>query len=328
MYRKSFEVPSPALTRRVTTVFVEDYPLGHAKHAARGPEGTQGWYRSTVVFAKPGQTVIGTTLDLDAVVETGESAIRIHCGFIRVVSADPAHAKEIVLHARNTGVPDGVITHAELAIYANGFDEALVQTQRIINRVLGAMSVFTGQPIDMKIIKILEERTGSRLYTWTAVGNEFATLEWNTKPDLNLTKLSDPLATAFACFREGMNSFNPFYRFLSFYKVVEYCLAQNKRDARKAGRPRAEMTIPLTTQGLHKEDVKYIIPHAGKTFTALEYEYKKQYRHAMAHLIPDQFEVNPDDAEEFRSYDAAMPVVKYMAREMLMARFVWETTDT
>jgi hypothetical protein len=104
-------------------------------------------------------------------------------------------------------------------------------------------------------------------------------------------------------------------------------MARNKQDAR-TNTPRPEMTIPLSpssVQGIHKDDAVRLTQYSCRTFNDIRDEFEPLYRHTVAHLIPAKFELNPGDLAEMRRFDAAMPVIKYMAQEMLRARFVWES---
>jgi hypothetical protein len=323
-FRKTFQLPLPGLTRRVVAVVVEDYPPGDPRHANKGPEGVAGWYRAKMVFGKPGKTVIGEIADFEQLLASGESQISIACRPVQLQgSADIQDAK---IFARES---DGVITHAELRINASRFEDAADRSQQFLNRALSTLAIFSGQPIEIKLLAITEEQTESQMFTYIAVGGDTAfPLRWDTEPVLNLTRVSDQLLGAMATFKEGLNSFNPFYRFLSFFKVVEFCMARNKRDNR-AKKPRPEMTIPsnpASISSVHRDDAPRLAEFSGKTFDQLMGEFKPLYRHAVAHLIPDTFELDPGDLVEMRKFDAKMPVIKYMAQEMLRARYEWEKT--
>jgi hypothetical protein len=169
------------------------------------------------------------------------------------------------------------------------------------------------------------------MFTYTTVGGDVAfPVRWDTEPVINLERVSDQLSGAMATFREGLNSFNSFYRFLSFFKVVEYCMARNKQDAR-ARKPRLDMTIPVSPGsilGIHKDDASRLSDYSGKTFDEVRGEFESLFRHAAAHLIPDKFKLNPGDLAEMRKFDAKMPVIKYMAQEMLRARYEWDSKGT
>jgi hypothetical protein len=313
--------PLPPLTHLVAFTIVEDYPPQDARHAIKGPEGVPGWYRAKMVFGKPGMTVIGEAADFDRLLTSGESQIAVAHSTIRLQGS--ADIQDAQLFARS----DGVITHAELRINASRFEDAADRSQQFLDLALSTLSFFSGLPIDIKVLVVTEELTESRLFIYTAVGGDVTRVRWDTEPDLNLTKVKH-LAGALATFREGLNSLNPIYQFLSFFKVVEFCMARNKQDAR-AKKPRPEMTIPRSpgvVQIIHKNDTAKLAKYSGRTFNEVRKEFEPLYRHAAAHLIPAKFrELNPGDLAEMRRVDAVTPVIKYMAQEMLQARFVWES---
>lgn len=273
-----------------------------------------------MVLGKPGSTVIGESVDFDRILGSGESQIAVAHPTIRLQGSADIQDAQILARA------DGVITHAELRINASCFEDAANRSQRTLNLALSTLSLISGQPVDVKLLVITEELTESRLFLYTAIGGDVTPVRWKTEPDLDLSKGSH-LAGALATFREGLNSFNVYYQFLSFFKVVEFCMNRNKQDAR-ANTPRQEMTIPISLsqiQGITKDDAIRLKKYSGRTFNEIRDEFESLYRHAVAHLIPPKFKLNPDDPEEMKRFDAATPIIRYMAQEMLRARFAWES---
>jgi len=221
---------------------------------------------------------------------------------------------------------DGVISHAKLRVHATNFADAEGKTQEIVGGVLSFLSVFSGYPVDVKITELYEETTDSIHWTFTAIGGYVATIGWDQMPDMNLTSLKDGLRTAFANFRDGMNSLNSFYKFLCFYKVAEYCVARKKQDARKNRKAAVEPepTIPESMEGIASEDAVLLQPHSGKTYSSVLGTYKNVLRNAIAHLTPGVQGIDPDNLRDLRACEDTVPVIQYIARSMLQARYTSE----
>jgi methylamine utilization protein MauJ len=332
LHRTTYAIDSPPITGRMHVVTVGKHPQGDPRHASRGPEGVPGWYRAKVIFGRPGVTVIHGPVDYDKILAGGDSQVSVLCSPIELQStADIQDAKIFARDEVMEGDKIKVITHAELRINAGNFKDASDRAQQFVNRALSFLVLYAGLPIETKFLAVTEERTGSRFFTYNAVGGDVChPLRWDTEPVLNLTAISEQLSGAVATFREGLNSYNSFYRFLCFFKVVEFCMARDKNDAR-AGNPRPELSIPADPKSdarVHKNDVRWMMGHAGKTFNKIRGEVEQLNRHAVAHLLPGVYDLDPGDLAEMREFNEKVPVIKYMAQEMLRARYGWEVLKT
>lgn len=110
-------------------------------------------------------------------------------------------------------------------------------------------------------------------------------------------------ATAFAFYREGLSLRNPFYAFLSMYKVV----ASIHRDGKARGLWIGN-ALPLLTDQAATRRMADIATEHGDTGTYLS----KQCRHAVAHAELEHF-VNPDNAADHRRLESDLPIIKSLA---------------
>jgi hypothetical protein len=177
----------------------------------------------------------------------------------------------------------------------------------------------SGLPLAVKFIHIREEVTGSFQVEYAALGRgDMGSLKWDHIPDLNINSISAELLVAFGNFREGMNSFNPFYKLLSLYKVVDYCLAKDKQDQRKKRPVPPQAPVPTVLDDIDKDDVE--------SYSDVVVGFKDRIRNAIAHLSPGGAVVNPDDYEDTKLCRAAVPVLQLIARSILLARYTLEAT--
>jgi hypothetical protein len=316
--RPEEQIERPSTTRAMSLLITPQSSSGNPLPASAN--GNPGWYRVTFVFAQPGSEVIGGKISVGEMLKSGYSQIKVAADHLRIYTGDP-NLEDATVQAKI----DGRVTHAEVRI--NGATFAVVESRShaLVSPILSFLSVMSGLPLAVSFIHILEEVTGSVQVAFTALGRgDMGTLKWDQMPDLNINAISGELLVAFSNFREGMNSFNPFYKLLSFYKVVDYCVAKSSQD-RKSGRPMPpDAKIPTSMEGIDKDDTPFIAPYVGKKYTKVRDEFRDRLRNAIAHLSPDDSSLNPDDFEDKKRCSAAVPVLQLIARSMLLARYTLE----
>jgi hypothetical protein len=317
----SASMPLPPTTRQqritIAPVFSPENPKAIAAKM-HGHRGGAGWYSATAVFAKPGASVIATSTHLDELMTVGDSQISVPGENIRILTAATSNITDAVLHTRPS---DGVISRATLRVQAGSFYEAEELTHALFNGALSFLSVMSGAPIEIKALRLEEEATAIRHWTLTAIGGEVRKITWNQLPNLNLTPLPEGLRIAFASFREGLNSFNVFYKFLCFFKVAKYSLDRIKHDERKQKTKSPSPVMPSSLSGISEDDAKHLRPHIGKTYVGLIEALNPVLRDAIAHLTPGLQWISPDNLHDSIRCTEAVPVVQYIARDLLMQRF-------
>lgn len=286
-------------------------------------DGHPGWYRVTFVFAQPGRTVLGDQFDVEEILKTGSSQIKLTTNHLRIFTGDP-NIKDAVIHTTT----EHRVASAEVEIQGESFLAIENRAHELVGRMLSFLSVFAGQPIALKFTYIHELSTDCMKWAFTSLGGSRGTVvTWPAVPDLNLTGMAAELWVAFANFREGINSFNSFYKLLSFYKVVDYCLGKNKQDARKGKFVSAPspVTVPGAATGWDGDEIAFITPYAGKSYEEVKEGFRDQIRNAVAHLSPGGNVANPDDLNDIRACQAAIPVMQLIARQMLIDRYDLES---
>jgi hypothetical protein len=321
--RPEARIELPPTTRPMTLQVQPQYEAGSPLNAlTSSPVGNPGWYRVTFVFAQPGLEVIAGRVAVDDVLKSGNSQIIVGTDHIRIYTGDPA-IESANVHAKD----GGRVTHAEVRINGASFADVESRSHALVGRIASFLSVLTALPLLVKFVHIREEVTESFQVTYVAIGrSDISKLKWDTMPDLNISAISAELMVAFGNFREGMNSLNAFYKLLSFYKVVDYCLAKDKQDKRKRRPVPPQSPVPTVLDDIDKDDVEAIRPYSGKSYTDVLDEFEGRIRNAIAHLSPDSTTVNPDDYEDIKLCSAAIPVLQLIARTMLVARYTLEAS--
>jgi hypothetical protein len=71
-----------------------------------------------------------------------------------------------------------------------------------------------------------------------------------------------------------------------------------------------------------------IKPYSGMTYQDVISAFKDTLRNTIAHLSPSGNVVNPDDIDDVRRCEAAIPVMQHIGRALLMMRYKAETGGT
>lgn len=321
----SAKMPLPSTTRLVRITVQPQFAGQHPKAAvskSHGHTGGIGWYRATAVFARPGAAVVTGSVHLDELVRSGESHVGVPVDQIRLWTGKRPDVKDALIHTLN-----GVLSHATLQVHAASFRAAEECVHAILGEALSFLAVVSGAPIEVKALRLHEEASDTKQWTLTAIGGDIQRIRWDNLPNLNLTPVSDGLKAAFANFREGLNSFNVFYKFLCFFKVAKYCLDRIKRDQRKqkqgssARHPPQTTTIPNDLQGIPEYDATHLRRYAGRTYSEVVEVFTPVLRDSIAHLTPGMQWVNPDHLPDLARCTEAVPVMQFVARQLLLERY-------
>lgn len=131
-----------------------------------------------------------------------------------------------------------------------------------------------------------------------------------------------PLLSAF---RDGLSSANPLYQVICFYRVIEGVRAvrsSRRQEATKRGieisdppeRIPTEADLPDAARSEFRHSFE---PHLGQKFGKVLDEYRDLLRNAIAHLNPESTHVVADRHKDVMDCHRALPVLRYIAREML-----------
>jgi hypothetical protein len=132
-----------------------------------------------------------------------------------------------------------------------------------------------------------------------------------------------------SAYREALNSTNPFYRFLCFFRVAEGCHElHNKRVNAKLQAGKIDPTtmekgprIPSSIESLpaeYRQDHVSFEPYLGSKFTTVINRFRQDMRHAIAHLSPVAEQTMIDRYTDVTKFEALNAVMKYMCRYMLV----------
>jgi len=210
----------------------------------------------------------------------------------------------------------GRLAYAEMRVTAPNFREAESFAFDLVSPLLSRWSFEHDAAIDVVAHVITEDMTQSvRLHTGV-IGQ--------TKMMADCGMLSSPeLRMLLSPYRDGIGSTNVFFQVLSFYKVIEgvFHLRHRRMSAAKAAgqsNTRQEHErFPCNAEAFPEFDRGAFSRFLGNRFTAVRDHLKPLYRHAIAHLDPNQNVLVADRYADTSSCIEILPVLRYMAKTML-----------
>lgn len=180
--------------------------------------------------------------------------------------------------------------------------------------------MFFNVALDIGGYEIVEEKTASTKYVFGIIGQVKA-LQIDTEEIV--TSQAD-YRRIFAAYKEGLNATNVFYQVLSFYKVTEgirnlrsHRRAQLVSKGLKPSEPRERIPSTLDEIQVDSWDKGAFKPLLGKKFGAVLDQYRELIRNAIAHLDPSQNIMDIDRYNDVIVCQKALPVLRYMARELI-----------
>lgn len=286
----------------------------------RSPEGSSGIYLITFVLCVPGQKGFQDNLNFPTLRDAGDSLLFLPNGIrdIKIqVSASQGIAEIALLKNKK-----GAISHAMTRIHADNFKDAESKAYEIVVPTLSHLSFKFDIALDVMGFEVLEEKTKTTLYSYGVLGRPklFNNLE-NFSSEIEYRRF-------FSAYREALNSTNTFYQALNFYKVIEGVLAHRIRQKRAAKSYTKGDSGFLTTEVLPKtlEDISSYDDftvgefniHLGKEFKDIQEHYRDLVRNAIAHLSQLDSVLDADNYDDISTCEKAAPVLKFMARQMLL----------
>ncbi len=165
---------------------------------------------------------------------------------------------------------------------------------------------------------MIEEQSQISWYSYNTIGTV-------KRLDINVESQSTPEhRSVLAAYREAMNSTNVFYKIICFYRVVEGVrkLRNEKRHEvlLEGGTPHEpDERIPATAGAL-PDDLQgnaSIMPYLGWRFNRVIDHNRDDLRNAAAHLDPTDEHLSVDRYDDVERFERLLPIIKYIAREML-----------
>jgi hypothetical protein len=296
-------------------------PSDPRSNTAISPGGAPGPYRITFIFAIPGKETFRDNIDWSNIINSGQSLLLTPgtSGFgmewLHVESGTKANI-EFFSNDRSE------LAKAQLVIKASNLSEALGMAHTIVLPMLSWWSVRYDTAIEISAYEVIEEVTGLIHISLGIVGQGKVLQVGIEDPGMSMM---EKYRSIFAIYREAANSTNCFHKVLCLYKVVEAVgkLRTSRRNSLivSGNVPTdAEQRIPNTLEEIPHHDL--IEKHAfkaflGKKFTFVIDHYRKFIRNAVAHLDPESESLSGDRFLDITKCMEAIPVIKYMAREML-----------
>jgi hypothetical protein len=310
----SVEVPRPPVTEWTYFSIVPTDSSG--AEPAGGPRGSAGVYDITFVLGVPGIGSVVTAVDIGAILASGDSMLASGDVRVELSTADPPSRSTWLFRAN----AQRRLARAEVALQANNFPEAHREAYNQVMPQLSRLALEANVPIEVRAVVGVERQSRT---VWVG-----ATVVGATGSIADVSGLMTPeLAPLLATYREGLNSTAPLYQALSFFKVTEAVSAlhtQRTRSARRTGTTVAPdpttQTIPASVEDLGDTWTSEIFrDYLGMTFGAVKESFTEVIRNAVAHLTPGREIRIADRLEDIDECRRAVPVLRYMAREMIRA---------
>jgi hypothetical protein len=310
----STEMPRPETNARLSLNLVPGYPDNNPLSKVPRPlSGSAGVYRITFFLSVPGRGSFQDELNLEKLANSGESLLQTLPDIIfdAGLASDTGSANISFMSDAQ-----GVLKIAQIKVDAENFEGALRFAHNAIFPVLSYWSYRYDVALDTTGYEAIEEKTGTRQYTFGVIGK-------NKALDLNEEfKLYPNFRPLYSNYREAVNATNVFYQVLSFYKVTEGI--KRMRDDRKKemvarGEIQKEVSekIPDNLNDIETETKDAFTPYLGKKFTWVLDQFRSVLRNAVAHLDPTGNILDADKYDDVMSCNRAIPVLKYIARQML-----------
>lgn len=310
----------PDTSGRVEHVVVPVPPPGSPlAQVHRSPEGSLGIYLITFVLCVPGQKVFQDNLDFPTLRNAGDSLLYLPKGIrdIKIQVSEGQNFAEIAFRKNKKGA----ISHAITRVQADNFNDAESKAYEIVVPALSRLSFKFDIALDIMGFEVFEEKTKTTLYSYGLLGRP------KLFNDLANFSSEQEYRRFFSAYREALSSTNIFFQALSFYKVIEGVLAHRIRQKRAAKTYVKGDLGFLPTEMLPKnlEDISSYNDlavgefdiHLGKEFKDIQEHYRDLVRNAIAHLSQLDSVLDADNYKDISTCEKAVPVLKYMARQML-----------
>ncbi len=318
-------VERPEINTRLRFVAVPKYPSTSPKSSIkRSSSGLVGWYRVTFILSIPGKEAYRSDLDAKRMMESGHSLLLVPKEASIKIPAfaqgegNSQQVTEVIVHSNSSGEASNVLTR----VLASDFIDAERITSNIVLPLLSWWSFFYDVALDITGYEIYEENTDVRKWAMGVVGK---TKDFKVGASGSVGIVKPIQRTVIAAYREALNSTNVFYQFLCFYKVIEgtrKIRSQHRRDTLSAGKsykdPAEKMPSKYEYLPIHDPLVLSLFkPYLNKKFNSILDQFRELLRNAVAHLDPMADSLIADNFDDLMKCEKALPVIKYMAREML-----------
>jgi hypothetical protein len=313
------EMDRPKSTTWMSFVFIPGFSEGDPRSLIfRSPDGSPGIYNVTLILCVPGKASFHDSIDFHNLAKSGDSLLQIgKIEFDTQIKSGDVNAQ--ATFTSNTG---GALSTIQIKVQAQNFFSAKGFAYDLVASCLSWWSYKYDVALDVKGYEVVEEATGSKWYSLGVLGEAKDFIETENEE----FTFGEEFRPIFAIYREAINSTNLFYKVLSFYKVTEGIKAlidERRKKAKAEGKewknPIEHIPENLEDIGTDKWDVHYFTPYLGKKFNWVLDQYRELIRNAVAHLDTSSRVLDADKSKDIGQCEDAIPVLKYIVREMLEA---------
>lgn len=306
-------IPRPRVTEFNYTTAVPVFP----GRSGGSPSGSPGSYDVVFVLGVPGVSGVATALDFDGMMAGGDSLLEGSGLQVELQSSDGSS----LYMARIIPNSHGRLAQVRLTVTAGDFSLAENEAFDAVMPTLSRIAFEADTPLEVTGILLTEQPTQTRRFGATLVGA--------VQPAPALAgEMTPELRSFLASYREGLNANSPLYQALSFYKIIEGVTkfhTNSMRAAKKRGAP--EPADPLAKEvPASREDLvgmtewarDNFTPYLGMSFAEIRDAMTDTIRNAVAHIAPGMDLRNADYAADIRACRAVTPVLRYVARELIL----------
>jgi hypothetical protein len=313
------EMDRPKSTTWMSFAFVPGFAEGDSRSLIfRSPDGSPGIYNVTLILCVPGKASFQDSIDFHNLAESGDSLLQIG----EIEFDTQIKSGDVSAQATFTSNTDGALSTIQIRVQAQNFFSAKGFAYDLIAPCLSWWSYKYDVALDVKGYEVVEEATGSKWYSLGILGEAKDFIETENEEFI----FGEEFRSIFAIHREAINSTNLFYKVLSFYKVTEGIKALTNERRKKAKAEGKEWInsiehIPNNLEDIvtDKWDKNYFTPYIGKKFNWVLDQYRELIRNAVAHLDTSSRVLDADQSKDIGQCEVAIPVLKYIARQMLEA---------
>jgi hypothetical protein len=277
--------------------------------------GHFGMYRVTYVLCIPGKDAFRESLNVSEIMESGDSLLLFQPGMSSAILTLQDGSQQIVINGKRNA--RGALASLTLDIQASQFSEAERLGHNVTLPILSRWSFHSDVALEVSASQVEELTTGIIKWSLGVIGGSqmVKVIGGKSVPQYR---------TIFSAYREALSSTSPFYRLLCFYKVVEG--VRSLRDERKktaleaGGQYRGpDERISQSAEGISSDAFEQDLfrSYVGWKFTKVLDEFRDLFRNAISHLDPMGDSLVIDKYDDFVRCENALPVIKYIAREMV-----------
>jgi hypothetical protein len=301
--------PRHANTGAFTKPLYTQLATAHFRDGGRSEEGSTAEYEVTIVFRHPVQAPgIDDTLhkadELD-----GDSGIGIPGKTEVVVTTGDQPPRELRVLLVPNG--DGRLSKAVSKLHAKNFGDARSTVFSHLGPLLSRLAFEADAPLDVLQVDATEIATGDH--------DRAAVLRGQTRRFVAYPEIKVPppfFRAAFGIYREGLNSTNPFYALLCFYRVAEGVIAYRARQSSYAVAHGVDPTRPTAVvedlDEISKDFPDVVGWKCSRASTWLGMNYRVPVAHGLEGALHEA-----DDMKERDRYWRAVPLARQVAHKLL-----------